>query len=102
MRRADTSAGEHGDGCLRHHRHVERHKIALADTHGLEGIRGFADLGMQLAVGEATHVAWLAFPDQCRFIGLVALEMSIQTVVGDVGGATFKPARKRRIRPIED
>ena len=56
---------------------------------------------MQLAVAEAPHIAGLAFPDQGCLVSPGAIEMAIQAVVREVGGAAFKPAGERRVAPIE-
>ena len=97
----DARAGEHGDRRLRHHRHVERHKVTLADAHGLEAIGGFAHLGMQFLVSEPAHIPRFSFPDQRCLLRRWPIEMTVQAVVGEVRGAALKPARERRIRPIE-
>ena len=101
MGSTNARASEHGDRRLRHHRHIERHKITLANAHGLEAIGGFADLGMQFLVGEPAHIPRLSFPDQRCFLSLWPIEMTVQAVVGEVRRTTLKPARKRRIGPIE-
>ena len=98
----DASAGEHRNGGLWNHRHVEGHQIAFADAHGLQGVGGFAHLGMELAISETAHVSGLPFPDQRGLLSLGPLEMSIEAVVRQVGGAPFKPAGERRFRPIEN
>ena len=102
MRSTDAGTGEHGDRRFRHHRHVQRHQVAFAETHRLESVGGFAHLSVQLPVGEATHVTGLTFPDQSGFIGRGSVEMPIQTVVRKIGGAAFKPAREGGVAPIKN
>ena len=97
----DARAGQHGDGRLRHHRHVERHQITLTDAQGLEGIGGLAHLGVQLAVGEGPLIAGFPFPNQGRLVGPRPLEMAIEAVVSEVGGAALKPLGKGGIGPIQ-
>ena len=97
----DAGAGQHGDGSLRHHGHVEGHQIPFTNPQGLEGIGCLADLSVELAVGEAACVAGFTFPNQGRFLGRGASQVPIEAVVGEVGAAAFKPAGKGGIAPIE-
>ena len=97
----DAGTGQHGDRRLRHHRHVERHEVALADAQRFERVGRLAHLGMQLAIGEGAGIAGFAFPNEGRFVGTGASEMAIKAVGAEVGGAAFKPAGKGRIAPIE-
>ena len=52
VHRADARAGEHGDGGLGDHRHVDRDAVALLDAEVLEDVGEAADLAMELLVGE--------------------------------------------------
>ena len=61
--RADARAGEHRDGELGNHRHVEGDPIALLHTETLEHVREPAHLAVELPVGEHPGVAGLALPD---------------------------------------
>ena len=97
----DPGAGQHRDRRLWHHRHVERHQIALAHPEGLEGVGGFAHLGVQLPVGEGAGVAWFPFPNQGGFVGPGAVQVSVQAVETEVGAAAFKPAGHRGLAPVE-
>ena len=45
---ADASAGQHGDGKLRHHAHVDRDAVSLADAKPLERVGEALDFGEQL------------------------------------------------------
>ena len=98
---SNAGAGQHGDGGLWNHGHVEGHQIALANPKGLQGIGGLADLLMQFAVGERAHVTWLTLPNQSCLFSPGTIEVTIQAVVGEVGGAPLKPLGKGRICPIE-
>ena len=102
MRSANARTGEHRDGGLRHHRHVQSDKVAFANSDGLEGVGSTTHLGMQLLVGEGAHIPGLTLPDQGCFVGLGAIQMTVKTVVGEVGCSSLKPARKRRIVPVEN
>ena len=98
---ADPGAGQHGDGRLGHHRHIEGHQIALADPQRLEGIGYLAHLGMELAVGEAAAVTRLPLPDQSRLVGPGTGQVAIEAVVGKIRGAALEPAGEGGVAPIE-
>ena len=98
---ADAGAGQHGNGRLRHHRHIEGHQIALADPQRLERVGGPANLSMQLAVAEGARVARFALPDQGRLLGAGTVEVAVEAVEAQVGGAALKPAGEGRIAPVE-
>ena len=97
----NPGAGQHGDGGLRHHGHVEGHQIALTNPKGLQGIGGLADLLVQLAVGEGAHVPRLTLPNQGWLFSPGTIQVAIQAVEGEVGGAPLKPLGKGGIGPIE-
>ena len=50
VRRADAGAGQHGDGQLRDHRHVDGDAVAGLDAQPLEDVGELADLAVQLLV----------------------------------------------------
>ncbi len=97
----NAGAGQHRYGCLRHHGHVEGDQIALANPQRFEGIGSAANLSVELPVAEAAHIARLALPDQSCLLSPGAIEMAIQAVVGEVGGAAFEPTGEGGIAPIE-
>ena len=97
----NAGTGQHGDGRLGHHRHVQSDQISLANTQAAQGIGGLANLGVQLAVAEAPLVPRLPLPDQGQLVGPGALQVAIEAVVGEIGGAPLKPAGRRRVTPIE-
>ena len=98
---ADAGAGQHGDRRLRHHRHVESHQIALADSQGLEGIGRLAHLGVELAVGEGAAVTRFPLPDQGRLFGAGPRQVAIETVEAEICGAALEPAGEGGVAPIE-
>ncbi|CAI8157030.1 MAG: Uncharacterised protein [Synechococcus sp. CC9902] len=102
MGRTDPGAGQHRDGRFGNHRHVERNKVALTDSHGLEGIGCLADLPVQLPIGEGPHIAGFTFPDQCCLLCPGAIEMTVKAVVGEVCGPPFEPTGEWSIRPVEN
>ncbi len=53
VRRADARAGEHGDGQLRDHGHVDGDPVAGLDAQLEEGVGGLLDLAVEVGVGEA-------------------------------------------------
>src|SRR5262245_36863980 len=58
---------------------------------------------MELAVGERPHVAGLALPDDCGLVAaprVLALEVSVEAVVGEVQLSADEPLRERRL-PLE-
>lgn len=62
VRGAQARAGKHGDGCLGHHGHVERHEVSLLHAQLLHGVGHSADLPQQLLVGDlGDHSGLVAF-----------------------------------------
>ena len=102
MRSTNACTGQHRDGGLWNHGHVQSDEIAFANSHGLERVGSTAHLGMQLLVGEGAHISGFALPDQGCFGGLGAIQMTVKAVVREVGGSALKPACKRRIIPVEN
>ena len=97
----DAGTGQHGDGRLWHHRHVQGDQISLANAQAAQGIGGLANFGVQLAIGEAPLVPRLPLPNQGQLVGPGALQVAIEAVVGEIGGTPLKPAGRRRVAPIE-
>ncbi len=91
VRGSDSGAGEHGDGQLRHHRHVDGDPVALLGPAPLERGREAVDLAVEIPVGEHPRVARLAFPDDGG-LGLArGGHVAIETVVGHVQLAAHEP-----------
>ena len=91
MHRTDARAGEHGDGGVDHHRHVDSDAVALLDAIGLEHVGEAADLLVQLAVGHLAVGAWgVAFPED-RDLVAARGEMPIDAVGGDVQNPVLVP-----------
>ncbi len=98
---ADPRAGEHGEGGLGDHRHVDRDPVALLDAQALQDVGEPADLLVQLAVGDlAVDLRVVALPEDR---GLIAAgrEMAIDTVVGDVQDAVLVPADARVVPEVD-
>src|ERR1700687_2006144 len=91
MRGADARAGQHGDGQLRSHAHVDGHPIAFSDPKRLQDVGKLLHFAMQLLIGKSADFAGLALPDQCGFIFPGGLHVAVETVVRDIELATDKP-----------
>ena len=91
VRRADFRAGEHGDGQLRHHAHVDRHAVALGHAQRAQRVREAVHFALQHPVGEHARIARLALPDDGRFIAPRGMRVAVDAVVGDVQLAADEP-----------
>src|SRR5690606_1357191 len=83
------------------HGHVDRHAVAQADALALEDGREAADLLEELAVGERALVARLALPEERDLVGVAALYLQVEAVVGEVRLAAHEPLRVRLL-PLDD
>ena len=91
MHRADARAGQHGEGGLGDHRHVDGDAIALGDALPLQHVGEAAHLGVQLAIGdEAGILRVVAFPDDGDLVALVG-EVAVDAVHRRIGGAVAEP-----------
>ena len=91
VRRADFRAGEHGDGQLRHHAHVDRHAVAFGDAQGTQRVGEAVHLALEHAVGEHAGIAGLTLPDDGGLIAARGVRVAIDAVVGDVQLAADEP-----------
>jgi hypothetical protein len=98
---ADARAGEQRDGQLGRHAHVDGDAIAFLDAERLERVSEALDFSVQLGVGEAANLAWLAFPDQGGLLSARAEGMAINTVVAEIDFAADKPLGPGQI-PLEN
>ena len=101
VRRTQPGAGQHRDGGLRDHRHVDGDPVALADAELGEGVRGLADRSVQVGVGDRAGVARLALPVDGDLVAVSCLDMAVDAVVRDVELRASEPFRERRVRPVE-
>ena len=95
-------AGQHREGGLRDHRHIDQD--AVARPHALGRQHGGHGLHFGLQGGEAVDhfLAHLSrHPDQ-RAVAGPRGRMAVHRVVTEVGGAPDKPARERRLAGVAD
>ncbi|MNT17557.1 hypothetical protein D3C72_1527090 [compost metagenome] len=98
----DARAGQHREGGLGNHRHVDEHAVALAHAQFDEAGGGALHLRMQL--GEAVAFFGAGFcrhEDQRRLVAPIG-QVPVDGVVAQVGGAADEPARERRLAGVED
>ena len=100
VRRADARAGQHGDGHLGDHRHVETDAVALGDAERLEDVGEARHLALQVGEGQHPAVARLALPDDRRLVAPRRLHVAIEAVVGEIGGRADEPLREGRF-PVQ-
>jgi len=81
---ADAGTRQHGVDRLGNHGHVERHTVALADTHGSQSVGQTADLVMKLAVADVFFLAgFVLLPDERRLLGAIG-QVTVDAVGADV------------------
>ena len=89
VNRPHPRTGEHRDGCLGHHAHVDDDAVAGLDTEVGQRVRGAAHLPVELAVGELAHGARLvALPEDGHLVAAgaqVAVEARLRDVEATVG-----------------
>ena len=95
--RADSSAGEHGDGCFRDHRQIDGDPIALADAQAFQDIGELADLAVQAPVGQDPLIARLSFPDQRRAVLRRRAKEAVEAVIRDIKLSADEPFGERRV-----
>src|SRR5208337_3639908 len=103
MNDAEASAGQHGDGQLRNHGHMDGDAIALLETgKALQHGGDFVDAAIELLVGDDDVVFFfgLRHEDQRGFI-FVFGEMAIHAVVGDIQAAADKPFPEGRMVGVQ-
>lgn len=91
---ADAGAGQHGDGGLGDHRHVDGDPVALADAEVEEGVRGAGDLVLEFGVGDGAAVAGFALEVDGDPVSVSGLDVPVHAVVGDVESAVLEPFRE--------
>ena len=90
--RADVRAREHRDRELGDHREIYADTVTLLDTALLEHVREAAYLVEHLLVGVgAARARLVRLPDDRELVAPPALDVAVETVVGDVELAPGKP-----------
>ena len=100
MRDAHASAGQHGDGELRHHAHVNCGAISLLNPERFQNVGETAHLVVQHLIAQSADFSVLAFPEDGDFVLSGCTKMAINTVVRHIGLSADEPFRKWRI-PLE-
>jgi hypothetical protein len=101
VRRADARAGEHGDGQLGSHTHVDGDSVAFFNTERLEHIGEFLHFAMKLLIREGADFAGLAFPDNSGLILAVRRNVPVEAVIRKIDLAADEPLRPWTI-PFEN
>jgi len=95
--RADPSAGQHGDGQLRDHGHVDGDSVTRAHTKLLERVSGLLHLAMEVGERQRPFVTGLADPVEGDLVAVPGLDVPIDAVLRDVELAALEPLRERRL-----
>ncbi len=98
---ADAGAGEHGDGQLGDHGHVDGDPVALLDPQALQDVCELVHVPVEVPVGEGPLVPGLALPDYGRLVPGVRRNMAVKAVVARVEPPPDEPLGKGRV-PLED
>src|SRR5205807_771799 len=102
---AQSRAGQQSDRQLGDHRHVDDGAITGFEAKGLEPVGEARHLPVQVLISEDALIAWLALPDDGRFVLARCGEVPVKTVVGCVDFAAHEPLREgylpiKRLRPL--
>src|SRR5215470_2124717 len=84
MRSADSRAGEHGDGKLGRHSHVNRDPVALVHAKRLQYVCELLHFTMELLIGKRAYLTRFALPNQRGLVLTSGLHMTVKAVVGKV------------------
>ncbi|MNY17304.1 hypothetical protein D3C86_1506140 [compost metagenome] len=88
---ADAGAGEHRISRFGYHRHIDGDAVTLLDAVLLQHIRKTADIIIELVIGDLlVDIGVIAFPDDRRALAM-RLQVTVDTVIGDVGEAVLEP-----------
>jgi hypothetical protein len=97
---SQPGTGEHGDGQLGDHSHVDGDPITLLEPQALQGVGEPVHLPGEFAVGQRPGVSGLADPVVGNLVAMV-LEVAIEAVVGDVQLPVLEPLEEGRIGVVE-
>ena len=100
MNRTNTGAGQHSEGRLGDHGHVNQHPVALAHTHFAHHGSHALYLSMQLDERiAALQPGFSGNRDQGRLMRSLQ-QMPIHRVMAQVGGTADKPLGKGRLAVV--
>ena len=88
---ADAGAGEHGNGELGRHAHVDGDAVAFLDAEPFQDIGELLYFGMQLLIRERANFAGFALPDDGSFILAVRRNVAVETVIRKIDLAADEP-----------
>ena len=100
VHRADPGTGEHGDGRLGNHRHINQNAVAFFNFVPLQHVGEKADFPVKLLVSERPLFARLPFPQDRGLVLASRAEMPVEAVFGDIQLSADEPLRKRQL-PFE-
>jgi hypothetical protein len=100
VRRADAGAGEHRDGRLGDHRHVDRDAVAPGHAQRRQRVGEFADFAVELLVRQRAAVARLALEDDRGLVAVLG-EVPVEAIDAGVDRAAHEPLRVGGVRPVE-
>ena len=99
---ADACAGQHREGGLRDHGHVDEHAVAALHAQFDQHRRRALHLGVQFAKGIAALAARLGRDrDERRLLAALG-QVPVDRVVAQVGLAAHEPAAERRPAGVQD
>ena len=102
VRRADFGAGQHGNRNFRHAPHINRHAVALLQTHAAQYVGELVDFLPQLPIGQRNPVAIFTFPDESQLVAPPGMNMAVKRVERHISLAADKPLIKRLAAVVED
>ena len=101
VRRADTGAGEHGDGQFRRHAHVDSDAVTFFHAKRFQDVGELLYFEMQLLIGEGANFAGFTLPNDRGLVFAVGGDVTIKAVVGEIDLAAHEPFGPGAI-PLED
>ncbi len=92
MDRPNSGTGKHHDRQFQGHRQIDADTVALDHPERLQDVGEFADLAMQLFVGQGLGVFFgFTLPDQCSLFGDGSAQVPVEEVIAGVQLAVGKP-----------
>ena len=102
MDRAQSGAGQHGNGRFRDHGHVDQNPVSFCDSTGRQRARKNRNFIPQLQISIFFDgVCDGAVVNQGNLIGPAVFDMIVQRIVTGIDDSARKPAVKRLVRVIQ-